>query len=168
GRLHARMSRRMGPGGRPRPALRTHRNATRLEPNRPAGLISPRGSEGLLGPSANLFVAPGRETGAPGGRTPGFDRSAAQERPLDRPLQGTPDPGRAAADADAPDVAASMVAEASFGPLDSKAVGAHGAEAAHEAQAAHHAEAAHGAEAAHQAEAAHGAEAAHVSEQPDD
>jgi hypothetical protein len=64
----------MGPGGRLRPAPRSHRNATRVEPNRAAGFIAPRGSDGLPGPSANLYGAPAREATAPGGRGPSFDR----------------------------------------------------------------------------------------------
>lgn len=64
------MSRRMGPGGRLRPAPRSHRNATRIEPNRPAsGLLTPRAPEGgLPGPSTGLFGTPAYDAPTPAPR----------------------------------------------------------------------------------------------------
>jgi hypothetical protein len=73
------MSRRMGPGGRLRPAPRSHRNAIRIEPNRPAsGLLTPRAPDGVLpGPSSGLLGTPAYEALTPVPRPGALNASPA-------------------------------------------------------------------------------------------
>ena len=60
------MSRRMGPGGRLRPAPHLHRNATRVESVRPQGFTAPRAVEGGIGGSSpESFGAPDYDAVAP-------------------------------------------------------------------------------------------------------